>query len=147
MTRKLFRRVVTLVASLILTATTFFGIAAWRRSEDARWCRNATMRSTQADGTQSVTSDLLERERSACAVQRQRQRAMFGTFWRTGGQEMAECGFEWARFQMLSYEDPKAATAILKPYGIDEPDFDASSGDNTKRFIQACLATGRHAAG
>ena len=140
MLRKVLHHVVTPAASLILTAAVFFGMAAWRRSEDATWCRNATTNSAVPGLTRPATSERLEQERSACRVQRQHQRAWFGAVWRSDGRAMAECGFEWARFQIVTYEDPKAASAVLAPYGIDAPEFDGSSGTSRDRFIQACLS-------
>lgn len=146
MLRKLLHHVVTLAASLILTATMLFGMAVWRRSEDATWCWNVTTHSTLPGLTRPPTPERLEQERSACRVQRQLQRAWFGTVWRRGGQAMAECGFAWARFQIVTYEDAKAAAAILAPYGIDDPEFDSSSGTSRDRFIQACLSLAREQA-
>lgn len=146
MARKLLRLTVTIAASLALTATTFFGIGVWRRSEDAKWCRNATARGAVSGDPQSLTPDLLEQQRSACVVQRQRQRVMFGSVWQKGGPAMAECGFELARLQLLSDEDPKARAAILERYGIDDSGFLTSSRDDQNRFIQACRSNGRQRA-
>ena len=147
MARKLLRHTVTIAGSLILTATLCFGIALWRRSEDVKWCRNATTTSALPADAQPVTPDLLEQQRSACAVQRERQRVVFGAIWRKGGQKTAECGFQLARLQLMSDQDANASGAILKKYGIDKSDFDASSRDDQNRFIQACLLKGRHEAG
>ena len=85
MARKLLRQALTLATSLILIATALFAIATWRRSGDTDWCRKATAGSEAA-------SDALDQQRSSCAVQRQRQRVMFGSVWRSGGRAMAECG-------------------------------------------------------
>jgi len=146
MVRRLLRQIVPVAASLIFTAGSFFAIAGWRRSGDAKWCRDATVVNTQPGGTQTVAPELVERERAACAIQRQRQRAVFGAIWRTGGQETAECGFTWARFQIRTIDDPEAAAAILGPYGIDDTDLEPSSREDQQRFINACLSNGRQEA-
>jgi hypothetical protein len=139
MARKLLRQTVTtIVTPLALTAALFFGIGLWRQSQDANWCRHATSSGVVA-GDQPVTSDLLEQVRSACTVHRERQRVMFGAVWRRGGQETAQCGFELARLQLTSYEDPNGHGAILKRYGIDDAAFDASNREDQDRFINACL--------
>jgi hypothetical protein len=57
---------------------------------------------------------------------------------------MATCGFEWARYGMLTDQSPEAAAAILKSYGIDDPAFDSSSRTDQNQFIQTCLAKGGH---
>lgn len=143
MIRRLLRPIVPVAASLLLTAGTFYAVAAWRRSEDAKWCRNATAVSA-LPGDQSVAEKLVEQERAACLTQRHRQRAMFGAVWRTGGREMAECGFGWARYQMRTYM-AEAAAAVLAQYGIDET-LEPSSREDQDRFIRACRSNGRHEA-
>ena len=145
MIRRPLRQILPVAASLILTAGTLFAVATWRRSEDAKWCRNAPAISALPGDAQSVDENLLEQERAACLTQRQRQRAMFGAVWRTGGREMAECGFEWARYQVRTYLAPESAAAVLAPYGIDEP-LEPSSHEDRDRFIRACRSNGRHEA-
>ena len=145
-TRNLLRRTVTLGTTLILVATLWLGISTWRRAEDAKWCRKATTSSALPGDAQPATPDLLEHQRSACAVQRQRQRVMLGAVWRKGGQETAKCGFELARVQLLSDHDLNSRNLILKRYGIDDSDFEASSRNDQERFVEACLANGRHEA-
>lgn len=146
MVRKALRRTVPLAISLIVIGTTVFGMGLWRRSGDAKWCRNATTSGEVAETAHALTQTPdLERQRSACAVQRQRQRVMFGSVWRTGGREMAECGFQLARLQLLS--DPEARDAILQPYGLEDGGFDAGSREGQSRFVQACASNDRHKAG
>lgn len=141
MLRNALRKTMPLAISLIVIGTTVFGLGLWRRSGDAKWCRNAT-----TSGEVAVsTPDVLEGQRSACAVQRQRQRVMFGSVWRTGGREMAECGFQLARLQLLS--DPVARDVILQPYGLDDKGFDAGSRDDQSRFVKACSSNDRPKAG
>lgn len=138
MIKKLLRTVLPVVISVALAATAFFALGVWRRADDTKWCKDAT-----ADGT--VTPELLEQQRSACVGQRQRQRVMFGSVWRSGGQTTAECGFQLARLQLLREEDPKAAAAILGQYGIDPSGFESSDRANQTRFLKACLAHNRQA--
>ncbi|MEW6473429.1 MAG: hypothetical protein AB1679_14250 [Actinomycetota bacterium] len=88
---------------------------------------------------QILSDDLVEEQRSACAIQRQRQRVMFGALWRKGGTTMAQCGFELARLQLLP-TDREARRAVLEPYGIDDPDFTGGDLGQQDRFIKACLA-------
>jgi hypothetical protein len=140
MARKLLRQAVTVATSLILIAVAVFAMASWRRSGDAEWCRKATTGAEVASD-----SDVLEQRRSSCAVQRQRQRVMFGSVWRTGGQAMAECGFQLAQLQLLA--DAEARRAILEPYGIDASGFDSGSRQDQDRFVQACSTGDRHKAG
>jgi len=144
MARTLLRRIATIAVSLLLTIAIFFGVAVWRRSSDTTWCRKAAASRVTSDATAPVVPDLLDNERAACVVQRQRQRVMFGTVWRAGGEAMATCGFEWARYGMLTDQSREAAAAILKSYGIEDPDFDSSSRTDQNQFVQTCLAKGGH---
>ena len=145
MIRKLLRHTVTIVTGLSLAATMFLGLGWWRRSEDAKWCRQAAASGMAGDHTSD--SGLLDEVRSACAVQRERQRRIFGAVWRSGGSETARCGFELARMQLTSYQDPNAYRAILEGYVIDDVDFDASNREDQDRFVNACLSAGQHEAG
>jgi hypothetical protein len=145
MIRRLLRPIVPISASLILTAGTLFAVATWRRSEDAKWCRNAAPMSALPGDAQPVDGKLVEQERAACLTQRQRQRSVFGAVWRAGGPEMAECGFVWARYQMRTYMTPEAAAAVLAQYGIDEA-LEPSSREDQDRFIRACRSNGLHEA-
>jgi hypothetical protein len=140
MLRKLLRQIVPVVASLALTAGGFAGVAAMRRSEDAKWCREATAKNPLPGNATAASPDLLEKERTACALQRHRQRAMFGAVWRTGGKETAECGFELARIQLITDRDQRAEAPLLAPFGIAESTFDASSNESADRFLKACLS-------
>ena len=135
MIKKLLRPVLPVVVSVALMGTTLLALGLWRRTDDTSWCRKAI-----AAATDKVTPDLLRQQRSACVVQRQRQRTMFGAVWRRGGRESAACGFELARLQLVGEQDPKAAAAILDRYGIDPSGFDASDRSDTARFVKACLA-------
>ena len=146
MTRKLLRHIVTIATGLSLAATMFLGVGWWRRSEDAKWCRQAAA-SGMVAGHRPFDPDLLDDLRSACTVQRERQRRIFGAVWRSGGSETARCGFELARMQLTSYQDPNAYRAILEGYVIDDVDFDASNREDQDRFVNACLFAGQHEAG
>jgi hypothetical protein len=141
MLRKLLLRTLTVAITLALMATALVGVGAWRRSEDAQWCRKATT-SPSAETAQGSVSDLLEQQRSACATHRQRQRVMFGSVWRTGGEEMAGCGFHLAQLQLLPDHDGRQA--ILEQFGLDEPGFDPGSREDQNRFIRACSRDDRH---
>lgn len=125
MARRLLRSIVTVATAAILTGTALFGVGAWRRSEDTNWCRKA-----------ATGGKLLDRQRSACATHRERQRVFFGSVWRTGGREMAECGFRLAQLQLLP--EPEARQAILQRYGLDPSGFDSGSRADQARFIEAC---------
>lgn len=140
MARKLLRPIVTIATSLLLSATILFGLSLWQRSEDAKWCRDAIAEKAVPGNSDRPGFDFLERQRSACANHRQRQRVMFGSVWRTDGRRTAECGFELARVQLLS--DDGARRAILERYGIDPAGFEASSRDDQDRFVQRCLSAG-----
>lgn len=146
MLRRILRHAVTIGGSLILTAVVFFGMAVWRRSDDTKWCRQATATSALPEAVGPVAADLLEQQRSACTIQRQRQRVMFGTVWRKGGPEMAECGFEYARLQLVADQGPEVREAVLKEYGLDDSDFDTSSGEDRDRFVETCLSKVRQEA-
>jgi hypothetical protein len=143
MARRLLRQTVTIATALMLTAAMFFGLGLWRRSEDAKWCQQAAARGVVAEN-QPLASDLLDRVRSACTVQRERQRVMFGSVWRTGGREAAQCGFELARLQLISYGDPNSYRTVLAQYGVDDPDFEISSREDQDRFVKACRTNGQH---
>lgn len=143
MVRRLLRQTVTIATALMLTAAMLFGLGLWRRSEDAKWCRQAAASGVVAD-EQPSASNVLERVRSACTVQRERQRVMFGSVWRTGGREAAQCGFELARLQLMSYEDPNWYRAVLPQYGVDDPGFEISTREDQDRFVEACRISGRH---
>lgn len=140
MLRKLLRQAVAIATGLVLTITMFFGIGLWRRSEDTKWCRDATADGVMPGDPQPAPAGLLEQQRSACTLHRQRQRVMFGSVWRTDGQQTAACGFELARLQLLP--DKEARSAILERYGIAELEFDTGSRDDQSRFVQRCLASG-----
>lgn len=146
MARKLLRQTVAITTGLLLMAAMFFGLGLWRRSGDAKWCRDAAVGLVDT-GASPLSGDLVEQVRSICTVQRQRQRTMFGAVWRNGGQESAECGFEVARLQVISDRDPEARSAILESFGFAGSDFDSGSREDQNRFVQACLANGRHEAG
>ena len=137
MARKLLRRTVMIATALILTAAMFFGLGLWRRSEDTKWCQQSAAGGMVA-GHQPSTPDLLDRVRSACTVQRERQRTMFGSVWRTGGREAAQCGFELARLQLISDEDPTWYRAVLARYGVDDPKFEISTREDQDRFVDTC---------
>jgi hypothetical protein len=145
MVRKVFRQVLPFVASFALVVAGFGGTALWRRAQDTSWCRSAAAEHPAAAGD-SADPDLLKDERAACAIQRQRQRSMFGSVWRTGGQEAAECGWELARIQLITEKNPQAEGALLAPFGITDPaKFDASGTEDAERFLKACLTTRRQA--
>lgn len=142
MARKLLRQFVTIATGLILTATMLVGVGWWRRAEDARWCRQAVAGGT-VTGDQRPGARPLDDLRAACAVQRSRQRVMFGAFWRQGGEDTARCGFELARMQLV----PSATSPpILERYGVDDG-FDVSNREHQNRFLKACLSAGTHPSG
>lgn len=143
MARKLLRHTVTIVTPVLLTGMLFFGLGLWRRSGDTKWCRQAS--SAAVAGGQGLTPVLLEDARTACIVQRERQRVIFGAVWRKGGQETARCGFELARLQLFSDRDPGLGDAILQRYGIDGSGFERSSREDQDRFVKACLSNRRPA--
>jgi hypothetical protein len=62
----------------------FLGVGWWRRSDDTKWCRQAAA-SGMVAGDHPFDSGLLDEVRSACTVQRERQRRIFGAVWRSGG--------------------------------------------------------------
>ncbi len=146
MARRLLRQTAAVGTGLLLAASLFFGLGLWRRSEDAKWCRQAAAGSAAA-GEKRLTPDVLDQVHSACVVQRQRQRALFGAIWRTGGREAARCGFELARMQLISYHDPEGHRAVLERYGVDDPEFEVSSREDQDRFFNACLSSGAHEPG
>ena len=115
-----------------------------RQSQDAAWCRKVTPTVVKVKGVdQPVETDQLASARAACVAERRSQRGVFGAVWRTGGQEMADCGVDWGRYQQISDGDPAGAVAtVVKPYGITKP-LDPGSRDDQQRFITACLAKKR----
>jgi hypothetical protein len=143
MMRRLWRPLLTVAITALVTTGTFFGIGAWRRSQDAGWCEKAVMGGTVAGDPESLSDDLAAQQRDACAVQRQRQRVMFGAVWRKDGTVMAQCGFDLARLQLLP--DRAVRVALLQRYGLpDDPSFDGVGLDEQDRFIKACVVTSRH---
>ena len=140
------RQIVAMTAGFMITAGIFFGLGWWQRSEDANWCRQAAA-DGMVTGDEASTSGVFEQVRSACRLQRERQRVMFGAVWRQGGQEAAQCGFELARLQLMSNHDSKAVGAILHTYGIEDADFDTGSREDQDRFVRACLASRQLEAG
>lgn len=143
MARKLLRPTVSIATGMILTAALFFGVGLWRGSQDAKWCRQAAAGGVAA-GDQPLPPDLVEQIRSACSLQRQRQRVMFGAVWRTGGRESAQCGYELARMQLISYQIPDGHRAVLERYGVHDADFEISSREDQDRFLNACLTSAQH---
>lgn len=69
---------------------------------------------------------------------------MFGSVWRTGGREAAQCGFELARLQLISDEDPYWYRAVLAQYGVDDPGFEISTREDQDRFVNACRTNAQH---
>lgn len=141
MLRKLLLRALTVAVTLALMATALVGMGMWRRSADAEWCRKATT-GPSAETAHASVPVFLDQQRAACATHRQRQRVLFGSVWRTGGEEMAQCGFHLAQLQLLPDDDGRQA--ILEQYGLNEGGFDPGSRDDQNRFIRACAANGRH---
>ena len=142
MVRRLWRPVMTVAITALMTTGAFLGIGAWRRAQDAGWCEKAVMGGAVAGDPQSLSDDLAAKQRDACAIQRQRQRVMFGAVWRKDGAVMAACGFDLARLQMLA--DQASRSALLQRYGLpDDPSFDGVGLDEQDRFIKACVARDR----
>jgi hypothetical protein len=146
MARRLFRQIATIGTALLMAASPFVALGLWRRTGDAEWCRQAAAGGVPA-GEKRLTPDVLDEVHSACVVQRQRQRSLFGAIWRTGGQEAARCGFELARLQLISYHDPAGHRAVLELYGVDDSGFEVSSREGQDRFVRACLSTSAHGPG
>lgn len=146
MSRAPLRSTLTIGVTLVLTVSALYGVGLRRRAEDARWCRSATARAMVPPGTEPRNGTLLERQRSVCADQRQRQRVMFGAVWRKDGRAMAECGFELGRLQLLSEHDADARDAILASNGIEATGFDSSSSADQSRFLSTCVSSGRSSA-
>jgi hypothetical protein len=139
MVKKLVSQILPFAASILVVVVAFGGLSLWRRSQDSSWCKDAAATSPFPQAKIDDPAALANKERAACALQRQRQRSMFGAIWRTGGQETAECGFELARLQLITDRDPKAEGPLLARYGIDDPGkFDASSPESADRFVKAC---------
>ena len=93
--------------------------------------------------TRAVPPEELASARAACVAERQAQRGLFGAVWRTGGEEMADCGVDWGRYQQISDGDPAGAVAtVVKPYGITGS-LDPGSREDQQRFITACVAKKR----
>ena len=143
MARRLLRHVLTIGTPVVLTAGMFFGLGLWRHSQDVDWCSRATAGGVVSEGAATTSFDLLQDVRSACTLQRERQRVMLGAVWRTGGQKAAQCGFELARLQLVSDRDQTTKDAVLQRYGISDPQFEASDRASQDRFVQACLAADR----
>jgi hypothetical protein len=139
MARKVLHQSVAVLTGLALMVAMFFGLGLWRRSQDSRWCQQAIAGGAVA-GSTAVTSDLLTQVRSACRLQRERQRVMFGAVWRPDGPETAQCGFELARLQLTSYQDAEGYRALLQAYGLGDA-FELSSREDQDRFVNSCLAT------
>ena len=146
MVRRHVSSALTIVVTLAVMAGGLFALGAWRRTEDTKWCQKAVMSGTVTGDPAPKTPEFAAQERSACALQRQHQRMLFGSFWRKGGTAMADCGFQLARLQLLD-QYPDARKALAARYGIDEPDFDGVGTDAQGRFIKACVAQSRHEAG
>jgi len=146
MVRRHLSSALTVVVTLAVMAGGLFAIGEWRKSEDTKWCRKAVIGGTVTGDPASETPELAAQERSDCAHQRQHQRMLFGSFWRKGGTDMAQCGFQLARLQLLD-QYPDARKALAARYGIDDPDFDGVGTDAQARFIKACIAQSRHEAG
>lgn len=145
MVRKVLRQVVPFLASFLTVAVVFGGVALWRRAEDQSWCRSAVAK-PPAGFNEAPDADLAKAERAACVIQRHRQRSMFGSVWRTGGAEAAECGFDLARIQLITAKNSQAEGPLLAPFGITDPStFDASGTEDADRFLHACLATRQQA--
>ena len=143
MLRRLLRPILTVAITALLTTGTFYGIGAWRRAQDAGWCEKAVMGGTVAGDPQALSDDLAARQRNACAVQRQRQRVMFGAVWRKDGVVMAQCGFDLARLQLVT--DQGTRTDLLQRYGLpDDPSFDGDGMEEQDTFVKACVAKSRH---
>jgi hypothetical protein len=139
MAKRLLGAVLTVVTTLSLMTAALFGVGAWRKSQDTEWCRKAVVGGTVSANPGMTAPDLVAQQRSACAEQRQRQRMLFGSVWRKDGTDMALCGFNLARIQLLA-EYPDARRAIAARYGIDDPDFGGGGLDEQGRFIRACTA-------
>ena len=146
--KKLLESTLPVVVSLALTVAAIAAAALIvghvRQSDDAAWCRKVTPTVIKVKGVdQPVQPEQLASARTACVAERRSERGMFGAVWKTGGQEMADCGVDWGRYQQISGGDPAGATAtVVKPYGITGS-LDPGSRTDQQRFMTACLAKKR----
>jgi hypothetical protein len=146
--KKLLESTLPMAIALVLTAGVIaaagFVLGHVRQSEDAAWCRKVTPTEITVKGAVApVPAGQLATDRAGCVAQRRSQRGLFGAIWKTGGQEMADCGVDWGRYQQLSNGDTTAAvTQVVKQYGLSTQ-LDPGSRDDQHRFITACLAQKR----
>lgn len=145
--RRLFPVVGSALVAVAVVAAAAFVVGSRRHSDDVSWCRKVmpTVISIQG-GLQPVQAQELERYRGGCVAMRRSQRGVLGAVWKRGGERMAECGVDWARFQQLAQYDRPDADAVVTPYGIHDPLSPTGIGDQD-RFVKACLAIGPRLAG
>jgi hypothetical protein len=147
--KKLLESTLPLAIALVLTAGVIAAagviVGHARQSQDAAWCRKVTPTQITVKGALApVPPDELRTDRAACVAQRRAQRGLFGAVWKTGGQEMADCGVDWARYQQLSNGDRTAAVnQVVTQYGLSTS-LDPGSRTDQQRFISACVAQKSH---
>jgi hypothetical protein len=128
------------VGAVVATGTI---VGQVRHSQDTTWCRKVTPTTISMKGvSQPIDPKMLQEARAGCVAERRAQRGIFGAVWKSGGEETAVCAVDWGRFQQLSDTDPKAAAAVITPFGITDS-LDSGSRSDQHRFITACLGA-RH---
>ena len=128
-----------LTAGVIAAAGVVMGHV--RQSQDEAWCRKVTPTQITVKGAiTDVPADQLATDRANCVAQRRSQRGLFGAVWKTGGQETADCGIDWGRYQQLSNGDrTPTVDQVMTQYGLS-PSLDPGSLTDQHKFITACLA-------
>lgn len=143
--KKLLESVLPPAIALLLTAGVIAAaglvVGHLRQSEDAAFCRKVTPTQIMVKGVVTdVPADQLATDRANCVAQRRSQRGIFGAVWKTGGEEMAECGIDWGRYQQLSNGDrTPTVDQVMTKYGLS-PSLDPGSLTDQHKFITACLA-------
>jgi hypothetical protein len=143
--KKLLESTLPLAIAVLLTAGVVaaagFIVGHVRDSQDAAWCKKVTPTQIMVKGALTdVPADQLATDRANCEAQRRSQRGLFGAVWKTGGQEMADCGIDWGRYQQLSNGDrTPTVDQVMTQYGLS-PSLDPGSLADQHKFITACLA-------
>ena len=143
--KKLLESTLPTAITLLLTAGVIAAagivVGHFRQSQDAAWCKKVTPTEITVKGVvTAVPADQLATDRANCEAQRRSQRGIFGAVWKTGGQEMADCGIDWGRYQQLSNGDrTPTVDQVMTQYGLS-PSLDPGSRTDQQHFITACLA-------
>ncbi len=143
--KKLLESTLPMAIAILLTAGVIAAagivVGHFRQSQDAAWCKKVTPTEITVKGVvTAVPADQLATDRANCEAQRRSQRGIFGAVWKTGGQEMADCGIDWGRYQQLSNGDrTPTVDQVMTQYGLS-PSLDPGSLKDQHTFITACLA-------